>query len=56
MSIQEIQRRSTEFSRLSAELRERRQHHSEAALRVLADWQRTRLAQSRPFIVEGRSE
>jgi hypothetical protein len=52
---QEVQRRGAEFSQLSAELRERRQHHSEAALRVLADWQRTRLAQSRPFVIEGRS-
>ena len=55
VTAQEIQRRGAEFSQLSAELRERRQHHSEAALRVLADWQRTRLAQPRPFGTEGRS-
>ena len=55
VTAQEIQRRGAQFSQLSAELRERRQHHSEAALRVLADWQRTRLAQARPFGTEGRS-
>ena len=55
VTAQELQRRGTEFSQLSAELRERRQHHSEAALRVLADWQRSRLALSRPFVVEGES-
>ncbi len=55
VTAQEIQRRGTEFSQLSAELRERRQHHSEAALRVLADWQRTRLNQARAFAAEGRS-
>jgi hypothetical protein len=52
---QEIQRRGTEFSQLSTELRERRQRHSEAAVRVLANWQRTRLAQAKPFVIEGRS-
>jgi hypothetical protein len=55
VSTQEIQRRSAEFSQLSAELRERRQQHSEAALRVLADWQRQRLMQSRPPVIEGRT-
>ena len=54
-SIQEMQRRSAEFSQLSAELRERRQRHSEAALRVLADWQRQRLARSRSPVIEGRA-
>lgn len=54
-SIQEIQRRSAEFGRLTAELRERHQRHSEAALRVLADWQRERLAQSRSSAIEGRT-
>ena len=54
-SIQEIQRRSLEFTQLSADLRERRQAHSEAALRVLADWQRHRLARSRPSVTEGRT-
>lgn len=55
-SVQEIQRRAASFSQLSAELRERRQHHSEAALYVLADWQRQRLAQSRPpGVIEGRT-
>jgi len=56
-SLQEIQRRSAEVSRLSAELRERRQHHADAALQVLADWQRQRLAQSRPAALkEGSNE
>ena len=55
VTAQEIQRRGTEFSQLSAELRERRLHHSEAALRVLADWQRSRLAQSKRFAIEGES-
>jgi hypothetical protein len=55
VTAQEIERRGAEFSQLSAELRERRQHHSKAALRVLADWQRTRLAHARPFVIEGRS-
>lgn len=45
--VQDIQQRAAEFGRLSAELRERRWHHSDGALRVLADWQRERL--------EGRS-
>lgn len=54
-SLQEIQRRSATFSQLSAELRERRQHHSEAALRVLAEWQRQRLVQSRPSVTERRT-
>jgi hypothetical protein len=56
VTAQEIQRRGTEFSQLSAELRERRRRHSEAALRVLADWQRTRLAQARPFVIEATSD
>ena len=55
LTAQEIQRHGTEFSHLSAELRARRLRHSEAALRVLADWQRKRLAESRPLVIEGRS-
>lgn len=55
-SLQEIQQRSATLSRLSAELRERRQHHAEAALGVLAEWQRQRLAQSRPPITERRTD
>jgi hypothetical protein len=51
-SLPEIQRRSAEWSQLSAELRERRQHHSDAALRVLAEWQQQRLAQSRAPLIE----
>ena len=54
-SLPEIQRRSAVFSRLSAELRDRRQHHTDAALGVLSEWQRRRLAQSRQQVVEGRS-
>jgi hypothetical protein len=55
VSLQEIQQRSATFNQLSAELRERRQHHSEAALRVLAEWQRQRLAESRPPVTERRT-
>jgi hypothetical protein len=55
-SLPEIQRRSAEFGQLSAELRERRQHHSEAALRVLDDWQRPRLAPPRPPVAERRTD
>jgi len=52
-SAQEIQRRSAEFSDLSAALRESRQRHSEAALRLLADWQRVRLSQMKPPATSG---
>ena len=55
-SLPEIQRRSATFSQLSAELRERRLHHSDAAIGVLAEWQRQRLAQSRRPIIERRSD
>ena len=55
-SLSEIQQRSAEFRELSAELRERRQHHSDAAVRVLAEWQRRRLAESRPRAIEGRRD
>ena len=55
VSLPELQRRSEKFSELSAELRERRLHHSEAALRVLDDWQRQRVTPSRPPVAEGRS-
>ena len=44
-TVQEIQRRSAGFSDLSAALRAGRQRHSEAALGLLADWQRQRLMQ-----------
>ncbi len=44
-TVQEIQRRSAEFSSVSAALRESRQRHADAAIRLLADWQRTRLSQ-----------
>lgn len=43
-SVQQIQQRSAEFSRLSARLREHRQRHSEAALQLLDGWQRHRVA------------
>src|SRR5262249_18037577 len=50
-SLPEIQRRSAEFRQLGAELRQQRQQHSEAALRILADWQRERLAEAkRPLV------
>jgi hypothetical protein len=54
-SLPEIQQQSADFRQLSAELRERRQHHSDAALRVLDEWQRQRLAPSRPAGTERRS-
>jgi len=47
-----IQRRGGEFGQLGAELRQRREHHSEAVLRVLASWQRARLTQSRVVVSE----
>jgi hypothetical protein len=53
-SVQEIQRRSAEFSSLSATLRERRQRHAEAALRLLDGWQRHRLAGVGPGAEVGR--
>jgi hypothetical protein len=39
-SLQEIQRQSVEFRELSAELRDRRRHHAEAAAQVLTETQR----------------
>ena len=45
-SMQEIQSRSAELRRLGALLRERRQQHSDAAVGLLADWQRQRLAKA----------
>jgi hypothetical protein len=52
VTAREIQRRGGEFGQLGAELRQRREHHSEAVLRVLASWQRARLTQSRPVVTE----
>ncbi len=45
-NMQEIQSRSAELRRLGALLRERRQQHSDAAVELLADWQRQRLAKA----------
>lgn len=45
-SVQEIQRRSTDLRNLGALLRERRQQHSDAAVGLLAEWQRRRLAKA----------
>jgi len=42
----EIEQRASEFSRLSATLRDRRQRHAEAALGLLAGWQRERFAKT----------
>ena len=53
-SVQQIQQRSAEFSRLSATLRERRRNHSEAALQVLDVSQRHRLAGIEPGVAVGR--
>ena len=53
-SVQQIQQRSAEFSSLSATLRERRQHHSEAALQLLDGSQRHRLAGAGPGAAVGR--
>ena len=55
-SLPEIQRRSAEFSQLSAELRERRRHHADVALGVLTERQRQRLAEPRPPVVEERND
>ena len=56
-SLQEVQRRSAEFSELSAALRERRQRHAEAAAATLTEWQRTRLRQvTRPVASGGSNE
>jgi hypothetical protein len=54
-SVQEIQRRSAEYSQLSATLRERRRRHADAALAVLVGWQRDRLAhEGRPDVGRDR--
>ena len=53
-SVQQIQQRSAEFSRLSATLRERRRHHAEAALQLLDGSQRHRLAGAGPGAAVGR--
>lgn len=53
-SVQQIQQRSAEFSRLSATLRERRRHHAEAALQLLDGSQRHRLAGAEPGAAVGR--
>ena len=53
-NLRELQQRSGEFSRLSAELRERRLYHSDAALGELYQWQRERLIHLRP--VDHRAE
>ena len=53
-TVQQIQQRSTEFSRLSAMLRERRRLHAEAALRQLDGSQRHRLAGTGPGAAFGR--
>jgi hypothetical protein len=54
-SLPEIQRRSVAFSGLSAEVRQRRQQHAEAAIGVLDESQRLRVARSPRPLVEGRS-
>ncbi len=43
-SVQEIERRSAELRTLGARLREARQQHSDAAARLLTEWQRKWLA------------
>ena len=45
-NMQEIQSRSAELRRLGALRRERRQQHSDAAIALLAEWQRQRLAKA----------
>ena len=44
VSLQEIQRRSADYRALSQELRERRQHHAEAAAAILTESQQRTLA------------
>jgi hypothetical protein len=53
-SVQQIQQRSTEFSSLSATLRERRRLQAEAALQLLDGSQRHRLAGTGPGAAVGR--
>ncbi len=52
-SVREIQQRSADYSHLSALLRERRRRHGEAALEVLTEDQRSRLAQTRRAVTAG---
>lgn len=52
-TVRQIQQRSTEFSSLSAALRERRRHHAEAALQLLDGTQRHRLAGTGPGAAVG---
>ena len=52
-TVQEIRRRSAGFSDLSAALRAGRQRHSEAALQLLAHWQRQRLIQMKSSATSG---
>ena len=42
-NLADIQRRSAEISELSAEMREERRRHADAAAAILTDWQRGRL-------------
>jgi len=55
-SLQQIQQHSAEFSRLGVTLRERRQHHSEAALQLLDGPQRDRLPGTGPGAAEGKNQ
>ena len=43
-NLADIQRRSAEISELSAEMREHRRRHADAAAAILTDWQRGRLS------------
>lgn len=52
-SLPEIQRRSAAIGELSAELRERRRVHAEAAAEILTVWQRTRLRESTGAVAAG---
>ena len=53
-SLQEIQRRSSQISELSAALREQRRLHTDAAAAILTDWQRARLGEVIPAVAAGR--
>ncbi len=54
-SVQEIQRQSEEFRELSAELRQRRLDHAQAAAALLTETQRHTLAVARPGATSGET-
>jgi len=53
ISMPEIQQHAAEISELSAELRERRRIHAEAAAAILTEWQRSRLGGVSGAVIAG---